>query len=92
MSSKRSAHKDVHFYLCYHQLPHCPDLRLAPFRSSTMTFRHDPVCCAAAICSSLFALDTSRPFGVCSRTKTNKRPGRVSLWVLDHFQGFLPAT
>lgn len=71
--------------------------KLSGFEISAMQFLYtfmwhdDPVCCTAAICSSLSALDASQLFGVCSHKKTNKRPARVSVcnttdWVLDFLQ------
>lgn len=72
---------------------------LSGFEISAMKFLyyalmwHDvtPVCCAAAICSSRSALDSSRLFGISSHTKTNKSAGilsgcRVSERVLDFLQ------
>lgn len=67
------------------------------FLYNSIMWHDDPICCAAAICSSLSALDVSQLYGIRSHTKTNKRPGSVSVqlatvWVLDLLQYLYPDT
>lgn len=69
---------------CLH--PHCLDLRLAPCGSSTTRSRDTVTLSVALLPSAAPCLHLTR-LG-CSHTKTNKRPGSVSVWRTCNTVGF----